>query len=69
MLVNTLNVTSSSQYLHQNGKPVLAIWGMGFTDHPPNSVQDALDIINYFKQEAGVSLYSTRRKCLRILCE
>ncbi len=69
MLVSTLNVTASSQYLRQNGKPVLVIWGMGFTDHPPNSVQDALAIINYFKQEAGVSLFLTRRKRLRILCK
>jgi hypothetical protein len=55
-----MNITSSSQYLHQDGKPVLVIWGMGFTDHPPNSVQDALNIINYFKEDAGVSLYSTQ---------
>ena len=60
MLTNTMNITSSPQYLHQDGKPVLVIWGMGFTDRPPNSVQDALNIINYFKEDAGVSLYSTQ---------
>jgi len=51
-----MKITSSPQYLHQNGKPVLVILGMGFTDHPPNSVQDALTIINYFKRDAGVSV-------------
>jgi hypothetical protein len=61
MLVNTLNITSSSQYLHQNGKPVVVIWGIGFTDHPPNSIQDALTIINYFKNEAGVGFYSIQK--------
>ena len=54
MLVSTMNITSSSQYLHQNKKPVVVIWGIGFTDRPVDTVQDALAIINYFKNEAGV---------------
>ena len=61
MLVNTMNITSSPQYLHQNNKPVLVIWGFGFTDRPVDIAQ-ALTIINYFKKEAGVSLYSTHKK-------
>jgi hypothetical protein len=66
MLVNALNITSSPQYLHQDNKPVLVIWGLGFTDRPVD-VQGALAIINYFKTEAGVSQYLTRKKALRIL--
>jgi hypothetical protein len=61
MLVGTMNITSSPQYLHQNNKPVLVIWGFGFTDRPVD-IQPALNIINYFKQEAGVSLYSTPKR-------
>jgi hypothetical protein len=68
MLVNTMNITSSSQYLHQDNKPVVVIWGFGFTDRPTD-VQGALTIINYFKNEAGVSIYSTRNKALRTLCK
>ncbi len=68
MLVGTMNITSSSQYLHQDNKPVVVIWGFGFTDRPTD-VQGALNIINYFKKEAGVSIYSTRNKALRILCK
>jgi len=61
-----MNITSSPQYLHQDKKPVLVIWGIGFTDRPVDSVQDALAIINYFKNEAGVSLYQARKKkCLK----
>jgi len=63
MLVGTMNITSSSQYLHQDNKPVLVIWGFGFTDRPVD-IQGALNIINYFKQEAGVSLYSTPKKMI-----
>jgi hypothetical protein len=55
MLVNTMKVTSSPQYLHQDKKPVLVIWGIGFLDRPIDRVEDALAIINYFKNEAGVS--------------
>ncbi|MEZ4219328.1 MAG: glycoside hydrolase family 71/99-like protein [Polyangiaceae bacterium] len=33
-LVDTLKLTSSSRYLKHGGKPVLAIWGYGFTDRP-----------------------------------
>jgi hypothetical protein len=55
MLVNTMKVTSSPQYLYQDKKPVVVIWGIGFTDRPVDTVQDALAIINYFKNEAGVS--------------
>lgn len=60
MLVNTLNITSSSQYVHQNNKPVLVIWGFGFTDRP-TTADEALAIINYFKTQAGVSLFSENR--------
>ena len=59
MLVSTMKITSSPQYLHQDKKPVVVIWGIGFTDRPVDTVQDALAIINYFKNEAGVCLRLT----------
>jgi len=62
MLVNTMNITSSSQYLHQDNKPVLVIWGFGFTDRPVD-VQGALAIIDYFKKEVGVSIYFNPKQC------
>jgi len=55
-LVNDLKLTSSGQYIHQNGKPVLVIWGIGFTDHPPDTTDQAIAIINYFKNTANVYL-------------
>lgn len=44
-LVNTQKVTNSPAYLHHNGKPVVAIWGFGFSgrnDTPPQA-QQAID--------------------------
>lgn len=38
-LVDDLNVTNQAEtktYLHHNGKPVVAIWGVGFPDRPYN---------------------------------
>jgi hypothetical protein len=47
-LVNTLQITNSSRYLRHNGKPVVAIWGFGFSDRP-DSPQQAQQVINFFK--------------------
>ncbi len=33
-LVNTQHVTNSPAYLHHRGKPVVAIWGFGFSGRP-----------------------------------
>jgi hypothetical protein len=48
VIVNTLHLTSSSAYAHQNGKPVVCIWGMGFTSRPGDATQ-CLAVINFFK--------------------
>jgi len=47
-LVNTMKVTSSPRYQRHRGKPLVAIWGFGFTDRP-GTPQDALTVINQFK--------------------
>jgi Bacterial Ig domain len=47
-LVNVLQITNSARYLRHNGKPVVAIWGFGFTDRP-GTPQQATEAINFFK--------------------
>jgi hypothetical protein len=42
--------TSSSAYAMQNGKPVVCIWGVGFTNRPGN-VSSWSDVINWFKSQ------------------
>jgi hypothetical protein len=47
-LVNTLKLTNSARYLRHKGKPVVGVWGFGFTDRP-GTPQDAQTAINFFK--------------------
>jgi hypothetical protein len=47
-LTNTLQVTQSPRYLRHNGKPVVAIWGFGFSGRS-DTPQQAQQVINYFK--------------------
>ena len=47
-LVDVLRVTESSRYLHHRGKPLLAIWGLGFVDRSPTADQ-AADLIDFFR--------------------
>lgn len=49
-LVEQLRITESPNYAHQDGKPVIAIWGLGFLEREINAAQ-SLEIINWFKSE------------------
>ena len=49
--VDTMKVTESPQYLHHNGRPVLAIWGFGFTDRLFTPAM-ATEIIRWLTREA-----------------
>jgi hypothetical protein len=53
-LVNTLQLTNSSRYLRHNGKPVVAVWGFGFSGRP-DTPQQAQQVINFFKN-AGLTV-------------
>ena len=47
-LSGTMRLTNSARYLRHNGKPVVAIWGLGFTDRP-GTAADAQAIVAWFK--------------------
>jgi hypothetical protein len=47
-VVDTLRVTESPRYLRHGNRPVLAIWGFGFTDRPATPRQ-AAELIAFFK--------------------
>ncbi len=49
-MIGGLNITSSPAYIHQNGKPVVCLWGPGFT-HVPGTAAEVLDLINWFKAQ------------------
>lgn len=50
-LVDDLGVTQSPRYLHHGGRPVLGLWGFGFTDRP-SSAAEAQAVIDWFKSGA-----------------
>lgn len=43
-----VNLTKSPAYARQNGKPVVCLWGVGFSDRP-GDVNQSLDVINFLK--------------------
>lgn len=47
-LTQTMDLTNSAAYLRHKGKPVVAIWGLGFTDRP-GTATDAQQIVAWFK--------------------
>jgi hypothetical protein len=47
-LTATMRLTNSACYLRHKGKPVVAIWGLGFTDRP-STASEATQIIAWFK--------------------
>ena len=47
-LVNTMGITNSPAYVRHKGKPVVTVWGFGFTDRP-GTPQDAQTVIGFFK--------------------
>src|SRR5436190_392019 len=47
-LTGTMGITNSASYLRHKGKPVVAIWGLGFTDRP-GTAADAAQTIAWFK--------------------
>jgi hypothetical protein len=47
-VVDTLRLTESPQYLRHRGKPLLAIWGLGFTDRPGTPGQ-AAELVGFLR--------------------
>jgi hypothetical protein len=50
-LVDTLKVTESTRYLRHKGRPLLAIWGIGFNDRNGTAMQ-AQALIDWFHNDA-----------------
>lgn len=49
-LCDTMKVRDDSRYLHQQGKPVVLLWGLGFKDRPWTP-QQGEDLIQFFKND------------------
>ena len=62
-VVDTLRLTESPRYLRHRGRPLLAIWGFGFTDRAITPAQ-AAELIDFFQNnpDPAVSRHAARRR-------
>jgi hypothetical protein len=49
-LCDAVKAPDDSRYLHEHGKPVVLLWGLGFTDRPWTP-QQAAELIDFFKHD------------------
>lgn len=50
-LVREQKILNDSSYLHHRGKPVVAVWGIGFNDHRQYTLQECLDVVRFLKHD------------------
>jgi hypothetical protein len=47
LLTEKMHITEDPAYLHHNGKPVVAVWGLGFSDGRKYTLQEGLDLVSF----------------------
>ncbi|MDB5298092.1 MAG: Xylosidase/arabinosidase, partial [Phycisphaerales bacterium] len=52
-LVDELRVTADPTYLRHRGKPVVAVWGVGFNDGRKYDLAACADLVRYLKKEGA----------------
>jgi hypothetical protein len=57
-MVDTMHITESAFYLHHNGKPMVAIWGLGFIEHP-GTPQQAMELVDFFEHNPDPKYQAT----------
>lgn len=50
-LQSTMKITASSAYQHHEGRPVVAVWGVGFSDDRAYSVDECFELVRWLKSE------------------
>ncbi|RYY36715.1 MAG: xylosidase/arabinosidase [Sphingobacteriaceae bacterium] len=58
-LVDSLNVTTGSSYLHHKGKPLLSIWGLGFKHIPFATASQVDSLLDWFHTKAPKKYQAT----------
>ena len=55
MLRRQMTITEDPAYLHHHGKPVVAVWGIGFNDHRKYTLAECRRLVEFLKNdpEAG----------------
>ena len=49
-LVEQMEITQDKSYLHHEGKPVVAVWGIGFNDGREYSLEECETLVRFFKE-------------------
>ena len=50
-LVSEMKILDNPQYLHHNGKPLVAVWGVGFNDRRKYGFDEAEKIVSFLKEQ------------------
>ena len=51
MLIDSKQVTKDSMYQRHNGKPVVAVWGMGFNDGRQYTLAECENVVNFLQND------------------
>ncbi|MDB5051618.1 MAG: hypothetical protein JWO30_4689 [Fibrobacteres bacterium] len=54
-LVDNLKITGGANYLHEKGRPLVSVWGIGLNEsrNPPNTPAEAMTMVNWFHTTAA----------------
>lgn len=50
-ICDRLDILNDSHYLHENGKPLVAIWGVGFSDGRQYTLDEVATLIDFLKND------------------
>jgi pimeloyl-ACP methyl ester carboxylesterase len=53
LLLDKMQITKDPAYLHHNGKPVVAVWGFGFSDGRRYTLKEGLELVAFLKSKEG----------------
>src|SRR5262245_47932998 len=53
LLVAKMQITKDPAYLHHAGRPVVAVWGLGFNDGRKYTLKEGMDLVAFLKSEEG----------------
>jgi hypothetical protein len=51
LLIDRMQIIKDHAYLHHAGKPVVAVWGIGFNDGRKYTVQEGLELVKFLKDD------------------
>jgi len=54
LLVERMRITKDPAYLRHKGKPVVAVWGFGFSDGRKYTLKEGLDLLDFLKNDPKV---------------